>query len=133
MTNFNEEKFKKFINENIKNVSEEDIQKILEREKEIREKFEGNSALGKLLNDFKLLISLIKDYIKGEYKEIPWFSIAAIIVALIYVLSPVDFIPDFIPILGYTDDAFMISLVIMMIREDLEKYKEWKIKKELIS
>lgn len=133
MGRLDEEKLKNIVNEGIKNVSEEDLMKVLKKEEELRKKFERNTPLGKFLNDLKLFISLIKDYVNGEYKEIPWFTIAAITFALIYVLSPVDFIPDFIPVVGYTDDAFVMALVLMMVREDLYKYKEWKIQKELQS
>jgi len=64
--------------------------------------------------------------LKGEYKEIPGGSIIAILGALIYFVSPIDVIPDFILGAGLIDDAFLIGLVIKQIRSDLNKYQAWK-------
>ena len=46
-----------------------------------------------------------------------------IVVALIYVLSPIDIIPDAIPVAGIIDDAFVIKLVYDVIRDEFEKWK----------
>ena len=52
-----------------------------------------------------VMISLIKSYIEKEYTEIPLGTIIAVISALIYVVSPIDIIPDSIPGAGYIDGA----------------------------
>jgi len=39
------------------------------------------------------------------------FPILITILGLAYILSPLDFIPDFIPILGWSDDAFVLIIV----------------------
>jgi len=44
---------------------------------------------------------------------------------LLYFVSPIDFVPDFLPG-GLIDDAFVLSLIIRQIKTDLYKYKEWK-------
>ena len=66
------------------------------------------------------------DFYEGNYKEVPWGTIAAIVVALLYFVSPIDLIPDFIPVAGYIDDAFVISLAMKFIKDDIERYREWK-------
>ena len=65
---------------------------------------------------------MIRDYIKGEYKQVPWRMFAATIAALIYVINPFDLIPDFIPGIGWLDDMAMIGLVISGISHDLKDY-----------
>ena len=109
-----------------KNITEDDLKKVLDKQNEIEKKFSGHGPLGKFVADMKLLFSVIKDYASGEYREIPWYSIAAIVFALLYVLSPVDLIPDFIPIIGYIDDALVVAACLGLIDQDLHKYKEWK-------
>jgi len=75
---------------------------------------------------FQLLFALAKDYFNGTYKNISTKSIIAIVAALLYFLSPVDLIPDFILGLGFIDDVFIIGLVIKQVATDLEKYRLWK-------
>jgi uncharacterized membrane protein YkvA (DUF1232 family) len=110
----------------LKNVTEDDLKKVLDKQNEIERKFTGHGPLGKFVADMKLLFSIIKDYASGEYREIPWYSIAAIVFALLYVLSPIDLIPDFIPIIGYVDDALVVAACLALIDQDLHKYKDWK-------
>ena len=110
-----------------KRVTQEDVDKIFQKRKEIEDKFSGNGPLGKFWSDLKLLFELVNDYRKGEYREIPWTSIAAIIGALLYVFNPFDVIPDFIPVFGLMDDAAVVALCLRAIDGDLQAYKKWKI------
>ena len=82
----------------------------------------GRSAPSKVFNAVKLFFAMVKDYIDGSYREIPWPTIASLVAALIYVVSPVDAIPDFIPVVGYVDDAAVVALVIAALRHDLRDY-----------
>lgn len=73
-----------------------------------------------------LLFAVAKDYVNGDYTEMPKRSIVAILGGLIYFLSPIDVVPDFIPVLGFIDDVFVLNLVYKQVLKDLEKYKIWK-------
>jgi len=48
---------------------------------------------------------------------VPWHAKALAIGLAAYVLSPVDLIPDFIPVLGYQDDLVMVSLVSLAVAQ----------------
>lgn len=72
------------------------------------------------------LFSLAKDYFNGTYTDIPKKSIVAIIAGMLYFLSPVDLIPDFLLGFGLIDDVFILGLVIKQVAKDLEKYQAWK-------
>ena len=82
--------------------------------------------VGSLLSDIPLLVSLVKSYIDGEYKEIPYNTIVAVVATLLYVISPIDIIPDIIPVVGFADDAVAVAFCMKMIHDDLEKYKTWR-------
>jgi uncharacterized membrane protein YkvA (DUF1232 family) len=43
------------------------------------------------------------------------------------VLNPLDLIPDFLPLVGQIDDAAVIAACLLMVRQDLHRYKKWKI------
>jgi uncharacterized membrane protein YkvA (DUF1232 family) len=72
------------------------------------------------------LIRLLLAYIRGEYRDIPWASIVLIIVAIAYFVSPIDLIPDFIPLAGYVDDAAVIAFVIAQVAVDLDNFIRWE-------
>lgn len=52
--------------------------------------------LGKYSNDFLLMLKMVKDVLNGDFKLNP-VDLATIIALIIYVISPIDAIPDFIP------------------------------------
>ncbi len=108
------------------NFEEEDVNNVLEDEEEIKSKFESKGKLQRYVDDAQLLFNLLRDYANGNYKEVPFNVVAAIGGALLYVLSPIDLIPDFIPIVGYLDDAAVIAFCLNLIEKDLISYKVWK-------
>lgn len=116
------------LNKGAKKIKKEDIQKILDNQKEIEEKFSPDGPLGGFLFDIELLLSLIQDYDSGAYQEIPWESLAGILTALLYVISSVDLIPDFIPVVGTLDDAAVVAVCLKLVKKDLDAYTLWKTK-----
>ncbi len=106
-----------------------DKEKTKEKIDEAFKKANANKAdLQSVWIQFELLLSLIKDYFNGAYREIPKKSVIAIVAGMLYFLSPVDLIPDFMLGFGLIDDVFIIGLVIKQVTKDLAKYKEWKAK-----
>jgi len=78
-----------------------------------------------LIEDLKLFVSLIRDYRSGAYKKFPFLSVAGIVFTLIYIISPVDLIPDYILGIGQIDDAAILGFCLYLLRKDVRKYKEW--------
>ena len=126
MTAITEEQAKEELKKRAGKVKEEDLKRVLDKQKEIEDKFSGDGPLGKFFADIKILFAMIGDYWDGSYKEVPWTTIAAAVGALLYVFSPIDLIPDFIPVLGLVDDALVISLCLKAIDSDLQTYVAWK-------
>lgn len=108
-----------------KKYGKEDFQKLLSKEEKIKRKSKS-SRLKKFATDICTYFEMLKDFFTGKYKEVPFGTIAAIIGSLLYVLLPIDLIPDFIPFVGLIDDAGIISLCINFTKYDLNKYKEYK-------
>ena len=100
------------------------IQKTLKRAFE--KAIDNEGPIAEVFNDLKLLLLLVKDYITGTYRDIPYGSIIAAVAGILYFLSPIDFIPDFIPGIGLIDDVFVIGMVLKQIHSDLLKYEAWK-------
>lgn len=84
-------------------------------------------VLRSIIDDLASMVQIIDAYVKREYTDIPWTTLLSIVGALIYVLSPIDLIPDFIPVIGYFDDAAVVLLVLNLgAGHDLEKFKAWQ-------
>ena len=75
-----------------------------------------------LVKQLQLLLRIIKEYFTGEYRAVPYATIAALAVALVYVITPFDLIPDFIPVIGFLDDLAMLRLVFSAVGRDLRQY-----------
>jgi uncharacterized membrane protein YkvA (DUF1232 family) len=82
--------------------------------------------MARIFQNLRLLIPLIKDYLKGTYRDVSVKSIVIFIVASAYIISPIDLIPDYILGLGQVDDAAILGLSLYFLEKDLMKYKEWK-------
>lgn len=94
-----------------------------------KRKAEGNKHLMDIWSDLKLFIELMKDWMKGDYVDLPKETVIMIIVSLIYLVSPIDLIPDFL-IGGFIDDALVIGYVVKKTSEELQAYKKWKSEEE---
>ena len=92
----------------------------------LEQKIKEMPLVGEEFAGIPIMISLIKHYVEGKYTTVPYGTILAIMSALIYVLSPVDIIPDFIPFVGYLDDVAVIGLCLSMVKTDIEAYDEWR-------
>lgn len=86
----------------------------------------NKASLAKVWDNFQLLIDLLKSWSKGEYKNISKRSIVFIIASILYFVSPIDIIPDFIIGLGIVDDAAVIGFALKQLSGELEKYRGWK-------
>jgi len=91
----------------------------------------NKGSLANIWEQMQLLFALAKDYANGTYTNLPKSSIVAIVASLLYFISPVDFIPDFLVGVGFIDDAFILGFVYKQVAKDLEKYQEWKDKQKL--
>lgn len=72
------------------------------------------------------LIRMARAYFSRQYTAVPWKTIVSVVAAIIYFVSPLDFIPDLIPILGLTDDAIVIAFIVKQIRADLDNFLVWE-------
>lgn len=105
----------------------EDADRVIQKEGKLATILASVGQLKKYRKMGEIMLMMIKDYRNGSYKAAPWFTIAAAVTGLLYVLSPIDMIPDFIPILGYVDDLTVMTIIIGWIDTDLHNYMDWKL------
>lgn len=119
---FNE--MKKKAEEVIKNP--ELFKKMLADAREVLEG-KGSGPLKDIADQIKLLLGMLNDYRIGSYRKVPVRTILSIAAAVLYLISPIDAIPDFIPVVGMLDDIFIINFVWKQLGKDLMDYKLWRL------
>ena len=79
-------------------------------------------SLGDRSEEFQILIDMIKDTFAGRYKMNRW-NLSIIVGTVLYVVSPLDAIPDMIPVLGWLDDASIVGFAISKLADELDRYR----------
>lgn len=129
----------------IKEYDEKEVEKIYEKgkkkaEKLLKDEDKVERLLQKMEKKLKVLpvvggtfslvpamISLIRSYIIKEYTEVPLGTILGVLSAIIYIVSPIDLVPDFIPGGGYIDDAAILILCLKAgAEDDIKEYNSWR-------
>ena len=64
------------------------------------------------INDLKKNLTAV--FIALKKRETPWYAKIVAALTVGYALSPIDLIPDFIPVLGYLDDLILLPLMIAL-------------------
>ena len=80
----------------------------------------------KLKSKVNTLAGMVQSHISGEYRAFSNASLLLIVFALLYFITPADAIPDFIPALGFTDDASVLYLIYRKLNKDIEQFLQWK-------
>ena len=115
------------VKDGAQNVTQKDIQKVISRSEELQRKFSARGPLARFVEDGKLLMSIVKDYWAGAYRQVPYGVIASSVFTLIYVLNPFDMVPDVLPLIGQLDDVAVLGACLLMVEHDLHTYKDWKL------
>lgn len=115
-----------FVKEGAEKITDKDVEKVVDKSDEIKEKFVSRGPLKRFIEDGRLLLALIKDYRASKYRQVPYGIIAAAVFALLYVFNPFDLVPDVLPFVGAVDDATVIGACLLMVEKDLNKFKSWK-------
>jgi len=94
--------------------------------KEVSKYYLGGIMMTKINKTIKILLANVKIkvenlkveisalYLASKRDDVPWYAKLVIILVVGYALSPIDLIPDFIPIIGYLDDIIILPMGIML-------------------
>lgn len=116
-----------YLEEEVNKINENDIEILMDHKEVVSKKMSSAPPLRKFMELGKVMFAMLKDFKSGNYSKVPWFTIASIVLALLYVLNPLDIIPDFIPGIGYIDDLAIMSITLGWIETDLHDYLDWRL------
>lgn len=84
------------------------------------------SGFQQIKNFMQTFIRLVKAYIKGDYRDVSKKSMAIGVAVLLYLVTPLDIIPDFIPVFGLMDDISLMAWFVDAFSKELTKFREWE-------
>lgn len=82
--------------------------------------------LGQLREDVKLLQSLCLAWWRGEYRAISPKALVTVVAGLLYFVSPIDAIPDWLLGVGFLDDIAVLGWVLKTVADELARFKAWR-------
>lgn len=82
--------------------------------------------LGQLREDLGLLQSLCLAWWRGEYRAISSKALITIVAGLLYFVSPLDAIPDWLLGVGFLDDIAVLGWVLKTVSDELGRFKAWR-------
>jgi uncharacterized membrane protein YkvA (DUF1232 family) len=88
--------------------------------------YQNRNQLKSVWEDLMAVCRMLKAWSKGDYQSVPWKTIVLSLATIIYFLNPFDVAPDFIPGVGYLDDAVVLGFVVNSIKKELEKFLRWE-------
>ena len=121
-------RFTKALIEGAGRVGEEDVHRAADQGQVVEEKLARvpGSLFERFGERIRLFLSAVQDYASGEYRDLPWTTIAMAVFAILYFVNPADIFPDFIPLSGYLDDAGVVAAAFGLLMRDLDRYERWK-------
>lgn len=99
---------------------------LADSQKKMEASSNDDSLKSKIVEFLSLIMRMISSYIKGVYTEVPWQTIIMFVAGLIYFITPLDAIPDFIPVVGLIDDGTVLVWLGKSFREDIYRFKKWE-------
>lgn len=82
-------------------------------------------GLCKVKEDLKLLSAYISDIVHGRYKDYSRSSLTLAVAAVLYVVSPLDLMPDLLP-LGFIDDVAIVTWALSRLTDEMTHYRDWR-------
>lgn len=74
----------------------------------------------------KDIIRMFRTWASRRYPVTPWLSIGALILVILYIIDPIDLVPDYIPLVGVIDDGAMLGVLYAALSRDVKKFLAWE-------
>ena len=112
-----------FLSDGAEGIDEDDLEQVLNQADAIETKARKMITFSAQV---MLLLDMLRDYFTGNYTTLPYRIIGGVVFSLLYVLNPIDLVPDIFPGLGFLDDALLVALLLTWASSDIELYRAWR-------
>ena len=92
----------------------------------------SNKQINELMDLIQLFLRMIKKSLAGEYSAFSHKTLLSLVFGLLYFVTPMDVVPDFIPLLGFSDDLSIVYFIIKNFKSDIEAFKVWELNQESV-
>ncbi len=82
-------------------------------------------GLAKVKEDLSLLAAYVGDIVHGRYKDYSRSSLTLAVAAVLYVVSPLDLLPDLLPV-GFIDDVAIVTWALSRLTDEMTHYRNWR-------
>lgn len=80
----------------------------------------------RFIYQLQVLLRMLRAHFQGTYRAFSISTIITFVFSLIYFITPVDLIPDFIPVLGLTDDISLVYMIFRNFADDISQFRAWE-------
>lgn len=84
-----------------------------------------NQYVKRLIEPVSVFIRMVKSHLNGRHK-LSGSTLGLIILGLVYFVSPIDIIPDFLGFFGFADDFSVILAIYAKVKEEVGDFLDWE-------
>ena len=110
--------------------SPRELLRVIEQARRKQASARAARSLKRVLVELRTMLHLMQAWAGREYSSVSHANLVLIVGAVVYFLMPTDLVPDFIAGLGLVDDAAVIAWVVGAVRDELTKFKAWRLTDE---
>ncbi|MGG0944049.1 YkvA family protein [Bacillus subtilis] len=81
----------------------------------------------KCIQHITIFFQMLRDWRNGDYPRSQVKTLLLLTAAILYIVMPLDIIPDVILGLGFIDDAAVLGLIWTLIKKELSQYEKWRL------
>lgn len=78
------------------------------------------------------MLRMLKSWYAREYTGLSKKAVVSLIASAIYIANPLDFIPDFIPVIGKLDDRLVLGYFTKQLNLEIQRFMAWEVEQGLV-
>lgn len=88
-------------------------------------RFGDNPRVKKLIEPVSVFVRMVKAHFNGS-RKLTNSTLGLILLALVYFVSPIDIIPDFLGVIGFADDLSVILAIYAKVKDEISDFLDWE-------